>query len=57
MKVFQDIFNNDEVLSDVYKISLLHLDTIMKVQSAYKSKEAVGNVDIGNFLFLFFRLR
>lgn len=47
MKIFQDVFTNDEVLSDVYKVDMDYDDTIMKVKSSYKSKEAVGNVDIG----------
>jgi hypothetical protein len=47
MKVFQDIFTNDEVLSDVYTQISDYNDVIMKVQTAFKSKEAVGNVDIG----------
>jgi len=47
MKVFQDVFTNDEILSDIFKHELDYSDVIMKVKTAYKSKEAVGNVDIG----------
>jgi hypothetical protein len=47
MKVFQDVLTNDEVMSDVFQFTLDYNDVIMKVKSTYKSKEAVGNVDIG----------
>jgi hypothetical protein len=47
MLVFQDVFNNDEVMSDVFPFTLDYEDVIMKVKSSYKNKEAVGNVDIG----------
>ena len=47
MKVYQDVFTNDEVMSEVYKFELDYQDVIMKVKSAYKNKEAVGNIDIG----------
>jgi hypothetical protein len=47
MKVFQDVLTNDEVMSEVYPFALEYSDVIMKVQGAYKSKESVGNVDIG----------
>jgi hypothetical protein len=47
MKVFQDVFTNDEVLSDIYTAEFAHNDVIMKVKSTYKNKEDVGNVDIG----------
>jgi len=42
-----ELDTNDEVLSDVYTISSAYSDVIMSCKSAYKSKEAVGNVDIG----------
>lgn len=47
MKVFQDIFTNDEVMSETYPFTLAYNDAIMKVKSSYKNKESVGNVDIG----------
>ena len=47
MKVFQDVFTNDEVLSDIYSAEYAYSDVIMKVKSTYKNKEDVGNVDIG----------
>ena len=51
MIVYKDIFNGDEVMSEVFKYTLDYDDVIMKVQATYKKKENVGNVDIGN-LFL-----
>ena len=47
MKVFQDVLTNDEVMGDTFNYTLEYNDVIMKVKSSYKSKEAVGNVDIG----------
>jgi hypothetical protein len=47
MKVFQDVLTGDEVMSDVYNFTTDYNEVIMKVKSAYKNKEAVGNVDIG----------
>jgi len=47
MKVFQDVFTNDEVLSDIFTFELAFNDVIMKVKSSYKNPENVGNVDIG----------
>jgi hypothetical protein len=47
MKVFQDVFTNDEVMSDIFDFTLEYEGAIMKVPSAYKNKEDVGNVDIG----------
>ena len=47
MKVFQDVFTNDEVMSEVFKFELAYQDVVMKVKSAMKNKEAVGNIDIG----------
>lgn len=48
MKVFQDIFTNDEIMSDVFKFELAFEDVIMKVKSRLVSKENCANVDIGN---------
>lgn len=47
MLVFQDIFKNDEFMSDTFKFELAYENAIMKVQSAYKNLDQVGNVDIG----------
>lgn len=47
MLVFQDVFTNDEVMSDIFPFELAYNDVIMKVKSQYKKKEDVGNVDIG----------
>jgi hypothetical protein len=47
MKVFQDVFTNDEVMSDIFNFTLEYGDAIMKVPSTYRNKEDVGNVDIG----------
>lgn len=51
MKVFQDVFTNDEVLSDVHVILSDYSDVIMKTKSAFKNKEAVGNIDIGIYFY------
>ena len=47
MKVFQDIFSNDEMMSEQFPHELVYDGVIMKVKSSYKNKDAVGNVDIG----------
>ena len=47
MLIFQDIFNTDEFMSDIFPFTLEYDDCIMKVQSSYKAPEDVGNVDIG----------
>lgn len=47
MKVFKDVFTNDEVLSENFPFTLDYSDVIMKVKSSLKSKESAGNVDIG----------
>lgn len=47
MKVFQDIFTNDEIMSDVFKFELAYDDVIMKVKSRLASKDNCANVDIG----------
>lgn len=49
MKVFKDVFTNDEVLSESFKFELAFNETIMKVKSNLVNKEDVGNVDIGMF--------
>ncbi len=56
MKVFQDIFTNDEIMSDVFKFELAYDDVIMKVKSRLTTKDNCANVDIGyhpysNFFF------
>jgi hypothetical protein len=47
MKVFVDVFTNDEVMSEIFPFTLEYEDSIMKVPSAYKKKDDAGNVDIG----------
>ena len=47
MKVFQDVFTNDELLNDVFSFTKDFDGVIMKVKSTYKNKDDVGNVDIG----------
>lgn len=47
MKVFKDVFTNDEVLSENFKYELAFDDTILKVKSSLINKEDAGNVDIG----------
>lgn len=47
MLIFQDIFTNDEFMSDIFPFTLEYEDCIMKVKSQYKAPEDVGNVDIG----------
>lgn len=47
MKVFVDVFTNDELMSDTFKYTLDFDEVVMKVPSTYKNKDAVGNVDIG----------
>merc|ERR1712222_194981 len=47
MKVFQDVFTNDEIMSDVFDFSLSHEDVIMKVQSKLINKAGMGNIDVG----------
>lgn len=51
MKVFQDIFTNDEIMSDVFKFELIHDDVIMKVKSRLTTKDNAANVDIGKLIF------
>ena len=47
MLIFQDVFTNDEFMSDIFPFELAYEDTIMKVKSSYKKPEDVGNIDIG----------
>jgi hypothetical protein len=47
MLVFQDVFTRDEVMSECFKFELAYEDSVMKVKSAMKNKESVGNIDIG----------
>lgn len=49
MKVFKDVFTNDELLSENFKYELAFNDTILKVKSNLVNKGDVGNVDIGKF--------
>jgi hypothetical protein len=47
MKVFQDVFTNDEIMSDVFPFTMAHEDVIMKVQSRLTTKDNCANVDVG----------
>lgn len=47
MLIFKDIVNGDEFMSDIFPFTLEYDDVIMKVPSQYKSKDKVGEVDIG----------
>ncbi len=47
MRLFSDIFTDEEFLSDVFKYEIAFNETIIKAPSAYKSKDQVGNVDVG----------
>lgn len=47
MKVFQDVFTNDEIMSDVFNFTLDYDDVIMKVQSRLTTKDNCANVDVG----------
>ena len=50
MRLFVDIFTDEEFLSDVFKFELAHNDAIIKAPSSYKKKDEIGEVDVGNFL-------
>jgi hypothetical protein len=50
MRVFQDVFTEEEFMSEVYKYELAYNDAVMKVKSTYKKKEQVGQIDVGNFI-------
>ena len=54
MKVFQDVFTNDELMSDIFKFTLAHDDVIMKVKSRLTTKDNCANVDVGNYLIIKF---
>lgn len=46
MKIFKDIFNGDEYMSDSYPTTLLD-DTIYEVETKQVSRSKVGSIDIG----------
>jgi len=48
MKVFKDIFTEDELFCDTFKYESAYDDVILKSKSQYKKKDQVGQVDIGN---------
>jgi hypothetical protein len=50
MKVYKDVFSNDEVMSESFNYTVDYDDVIMKVKSQYKSKENAGKVDIGKYI-------
>ena len=45
MLIFQDIIKNDEFMSDIFPYTLEYDDVIMKVQSSYKPKDKIGDID------------
>lgn len=47
MRIYQDVFTEDEYMSEMYKFELECEDVIMKVGSSYKNKDKVGTVDVG----------
>ena len=47
MKIFKDIFSNDEMMSELFPYTEIHEKMIMRVPSSYKYPEQVGQVDIG----------
>lgn len=47
MRIFSDVFTGDEMMSDIFKYELAYENAIMKVPSAYKSADKIGEVDIG----------
>ena len=47
MKIFQDIFTNDEIMSDVFPHTLDYDDVIMKVASRLTSPDNCANIDVG----------
>jgi hypothetical protein len=46
MRIYQDLFTNEEFISDSYKIELIHEDVIGEVQSRMVVKSDV-EVDVG----------
>ena len=46
MKVFEDVFTNDELMSDVFPFTLDYEDCIMKVQSKLVTKDNCDNIDV-----------
>lgn len=47
MKIFEDVLTGDEMMSDIFKFTLEYENAIMKVDSAYKAADKIGEVDIG----------
>ena len=45
MLIFQDIIKNDEFMSDIFPYTLEYDDVIMKVQSSYKPKDKIEDID------------
>jgi hypothetical protein len=56
MKLLVDIFTGEEFMSDIFKMELAFGDAIIKVKATYKSKDAVGDVDVGKKLLFIQRL-
>ena len=47
MKLFVDLFTQEEFISDVFKMEEAFQESIYKVKSSYKLKDQVGDVDVG----------
>jgi len=47
MRIYCDVFTNEEFVSELYDHTLAHNDCIMKVKSSYKNKDKVGQIDVG----------
>ena len=47
MKVWVDVFSNDEMVSDSYKSTLIFDDACLEVQAKYITKAGDGDIDIG----------
>jgi len=51
MKVFKDLFTNDELICDTFKFEAAYGDLIMKSKSQYKKKDDIGKIDVGKIKF------
>ena len=47
MRVFQDVFTNDEYMSELFKHEFVFNNAILKAKAQYKFKDQIGQVDIG----------
>lgn len=48
MTVFQDVFTNDEMMSELFEYELCYHDAVMKVKSSYKRKGDIGHAFSGD---------